>query len=341
MTRTNQTDNGPRRVRMEEVARVAGVSPATVSRALKSPETVSEKLRLRVQEAATRLGYAPNRIAGSLAGARTPLIGVVVPSLTNSFFAATLDRMSALLDAKGYQLMIGQHDYDSDREERIVTAFSSWNPSALVVTGRDHTRGTVSILSATACPVIEMWDHDERPIDSGIGFSNRAAGRLAGQHFASQGFEHVAYVGALLEQDTRARARAEGFAAEFLAATGRQAQILDVSSRDLGEGCKALARVLATQPETRAIAFSGDMLAAGAMFAAERAGLRIPQDLAILGYGDLDIAAHMNPALSTIRPPRNEIGEDVADHILARLADPSAPKQNLDLGVELIRRATT
>nr|WP_272214418.1 LacI family DNA-binding transcriptional regulator [Marinicella sp. W31]MDC2880023.1 LacI family DNA-binding transcriptional regulator [Marinicella sp. W31] len=206
-----------KRVRMEEVARVAGVSLATVSRALKAPETVSKKRLALVREATERLGYAPNRIAGSLAGTRSPLIGVIVPSLTNSFFAATLDRMSTILEDAGYQLMIGQHDYDIAREERIVTAFASWNPAALVVTGRDHTRGTVGMLSAADCPVVEMWDHDERPIDSAIGFSNRRAGQLAGRYFAEKGFEKVAYVGAILESDQRAAARAKGFAEGFAA----------------------------------------------------------------------------------------------------------------------------
>ncbi|WP_165978806.1 LacI family DNA-binding transcriptional regulator [Antarcticimicrobium luteum] len=338
MTPTDRSHPAPRRVRMEEVARVAGVSPATVSRALKSPETVSERLRARVQEAAARLGYAPNRIAGSLAGARTPLVGVIVPSLTNSFFAATLDRMTTILEAEGYQLLIGQHAYDAAREERIATAFCSWNPSALVITGRDHTRGTVGLLSAAPCPVVEMWDHDDRPLDTGIGFSNREAGRLAGRYFAEQGFDKVAYVGAILGQDARARARSQGFAEQVRHLAGQDPLIADAKSRELGEGAAALRQILQRQPDTRAIAFSGDMLAVGAMFEAARMGLRIPQDLAILGYGDLDIAAHTNPPLSTIRPPHDEIGAAVARHILHRLAVPEAQSENVDLGVRLIRR---
>ncbi|WP_180901654.1 LacI family DNA-binding transcriptional regulator [Martelella soudanensis] len=325
---------------MEEVARVAGVSPATVSRALKSPDTVSKKRLAQVLEAARRLGYAPNPIAGSLAGTRTPLVGVIVPSLTNAFFAVTLERMSAILEAEGYQLMIGQHGYDAAREERIINAFAGWNPAALVVTGRDHTRGAVKLLSSAPCPVIEMWDYDERPLDSGIGFSNREAGRLAGRYFAENGHEHVAYVGATLDTDPRARARAEGFLEAFRQETGHDARLMAVVSRDLGEGGAALKSVLEQGPETTAIAFSGDMLAVGAMFEAARMGLSIPADLALLGYGDLDIAAHTNPPLSTIRPPHEKIGAAVARHILERLANPEAGGENLDLGVELVVRST-
>ncbi|MAM09424.1 MAG: LacI family transcriptional regulator [Rhizobiaceae bacterium] len=330
-----------RRVRMEEVARVAGVSLATVSRALKAPETVSKKRLALVREATERLGYAPNRIAGSLAGTSSPLIGVIVPSLTNAFFAATLDRMSAILEEAGYQMMIGQHDYDIEREERIVAAFASWNPAALVVTGRDHTRGTVAMLTGAACPVVEMWDHDERPIDSAIGFSNRRAGQLAGRHFAERGFEKVAYVGAILSSDPRAAARAEGFTARF-AEDGRHSPlVITAAGRDIAEGGIALRQVLERQPDTWAIAFSGDMLAVGAMFEAARLGLRIPEDIAVLGYGDLDIAACTNPPLTTIRPPHEKIGKAVAEHLLDRIGHDDAERENLDLGVELIVRATT
>ncbi|MEP3329161.1 LacI family DNA-binding transcriptional regulator [Sedimentitalea sp.] len=330
----------PQRVRMEDVARIAGVSPATVSRALRAPASVSDALRERVNSAAQRLGYAPNRIAGSLAGARAPLIGVIVPSLTNSFFAATLERMTTLLEPEGYQLMIGQHDYDVDREEAIVTAFSSWNPAALVITGREHTRGTLGILSKATSPVVEMWDYGERPIDIGIGFSNATAGHIAAQHFVDTGRRSAAFIGAILDKDGRARARADGFQDRFQQLTGISPNVLSADSRDLGEGGNALRQVLAEQPEIQAIAFSGDMLALGAMFEASRMGLAIPDDLKILGYGDLDIGPFTNPPLSTIRPPRHEIADEVVEQILHRFAEPDADGINIDLGVQLIRRET-
>lgn len=326
---------------MEDVAKVAGVSLATVSRAMRAPDTVSDGLRERVQAAAQRLGYAPNRIAGSLAGARAPLIGVIVPSLTNSFFAETLECMTTLLEAEGYQLMIGQHDYDIDREERIVAAFSSWNPSALVVTGRDHTRGTLGILSGASGPIVEMWDFGEHPVDIGIGFSNSTAGQVAARHFADIGVTSAAFVGAILDKDGRARARADGFRETFQSLTGAEPLVMSVDSRDLGKGGTALKQVLSDQHGTQAIAFSGDMLAAGAIFEADRMGLKIPDDLALLGYGDLDISPHTNPPLSTIRPPRRKIAETVVEQILHRFNNPDAPSANIDLGVELVRRGTT
>lgn len=271
-----------RSLRMADVARVAGVSLAMVSRALRRPETVSPELRARVEQTAARLGYAPNPLAGSLAGARSALIGVVVPSLTNSFFAATLEKMTAALEPGGYQLMIGHHDYEIEREARIVSAFLSWNPAAMVITGLDHARQTIGALSAAPCPVVEMWDYATRPIDSMIGFRNAGAGEIAAQHFAARGYPEVAYAGAILDRDSRARARAEAFGTSFTALTGRRPLTVALESRAAGQGAVALREVLQKAPDTRAIAFSGDMLAAGALFEAERLGLRVPQDLAIL-----------------------------------------------------------
>lgn len=333
-------------VRMEEVARVAGVSLATVSRALRNPDQVSQARRDRVHSAVERLNYTPNPVAGSLSGAKTPLVGVIVPSLTNSFFAGTLERMASVLEQHGFQVMIGHHEYDPAREERIISAFVGWNPSALVVTGVDHSRGAVGILSAATCPVIEMWDLDGRPLDTIVGFSNAGAGRAGAAHFAKLGYRRVAFVGATLGKDPRAQARARAFAEEFKrltgagGATGATALTVDVDGRDSGDGAIGLARVLAQQPDVQAIAFSGDMLAIGAMFEAQRRGISIPNDLALLGYGDLEIATQTNPGLSTIRPPRDEIGAAVAQHILDRLKDPGAQGVVIDLGISIVERGS-
>lgn len=330
-----------RPLRMEDVARMAGVSLATVSRALRRPDSVSPDLRARVEQTAARLGYAPNPVAGSLAGTRSALIGVVVPSLTNSFFAATLECMATALEAGGYQLMIGHHDYASDREARIVAAFLSWNPAAMVVTGLEHSRQTVAALSAAACPVVEMWDYGPRPIDAMIGFRNAGAGEIAARHLACRGYKNVVFAGAIPDRDSRARARAEGFCKEFTALTGEHPKTFPLESRAAGQGAVALQRILSEAPATQAIAFSGDMLAAGALFEASRQGLRVPQDLAILGYGDLEIAAQTNPPLCTIRPPGPAIGEAVGAHVLSRLRDPGADGQSLELSPELVCRGSS
>ncbi|RYH12290.1 LacI family DNA-binding transcriptional regulator [Tropicimonas sp. IMCC6043] len=329
-----------RRVRMSDVAQVAGVSLATVSRALRFPESVSQELRGRIETAAQRLGYAPNRIAGSLAGAHSPLIGVIVPSLTNAFFATTLERMTVTLEAEGFQLLIGHHGYDLAREARIVSAFAGWNPAAIVVTGLDHSRETVAALSAADCPVVEMWDLDGHPLDALVGFSNTEAGRFAGRHMARAGYDRIAVVCSTPDKDPRAAARARGVLEAHAEATGGRgkAALISVDGRELGCGALGLDKALTEVPDLRAIAFSGDMLAVGALFEADRRGIRVPEDLALVGYGDLDIASNTNPPLTTVRPPRGEIGTAVAEHILKRLKDPDRSGEIVTLNVEMVVR---
>lgn len=327
------------KVRMEEVARVAGVSLATVSRVLRHPQKVSAPMRARVQDAATRLGYAPDPVAGSLAGARSPLVGVIVPSLTNAFFSGTLEAMGTRLEARGLQMMIGCHDYDPAREDRLVAAYAGWRPSALVVTGTHLGRGALATLSRADCPVISMWDTDGTAFDSRIGFSQIRAGQMTAEVLARKGHRHVAFAGAVLKRDSRARARAQALAARFETLTGQEVPILDLPGRELGQGGAVLDRLAEEAPATTAIAFSGDMLAAGALFEAQRRGLRVPDDLALLGYGDLEIAGYTNPGLATIRPPSREIGAAVADHVLARL-DGAEGGIVTDLPIDIMERGS-
>lgn len=324
---------------MEEVARVAGVSLSTVSRVLRQPEKVSLPLRAKVQKAAARLGYAPDPVAGSLAGARSPMVGVIVPNLTNAFFAGTLEAMSSILEARGLQLMVGCHGYDPIREERLVSAIAGWRPSAMVITGTGQGRGVLGMLSQSNCPVIGMWEIDGAFVDSTVGFSQAQAGCLAAEALAAKGHRDVAFVGATLDRDKRARARAQGFAERFRALTGSDVHIQDLAGRGPGMGAEALNFVLNAAPQTTAIAFSGDMLAAGALFEAQRRGLSVPNDLALLGYGDLEIAGYTNPGISTIRPPSQEIGTAVAQHVLDRL-DGNNDGVVIDLPLEIISRGS-
>lgn len=323
---------------MEEVAKLADVSMATVSRALRDPETVSPALREKVREASARLGYSRNPLAGSLAGLQAPLVGAIVASMTNSFFAGTLEAMSSELESGGFQLMTGHHDYDLEREERIVAAFAAWNPSALVVTGVHHTRATTNILAGVSCPVVEMWDLDGRPLDTMIGFSNRDAGRAAAAHLLAAGRRKLVYVGSTLAHDTRAKARSEGFREQIERDGDARVSVETIDGRTVGDGCRAFRKVLRNQPDVDAIAFSSDALAFGAVSEARRQGVSIPDDIAVLGYGDLDFAPYTDPALSTIRPPRDKIGELVARHILRRINDPDMGSEIIDLGFDVVVR---
>jgi LacI family gluconate utilization system Gnt-I transcriptional repressor len=327
---------------MADVALLAGVSTATVSRALRRAEVVSPQLRERVLRAVDTLGYVPNPAAGGLAAARTRTVGVIVPSLVNSFFAATLDAMAERLAPRGYQIMLGNSAYSQDAEDALVNSLLSWSPAAIVLTGQAHSRATLQRLLGAGIPVVEMWELGENPLDSLVGFSHRAVGRLAARHLLDRGRRRIAFVGAALDEDRRAAKRGAGFAEVVRESLGTTPLIVSLPQRaSAATGGRALADLLERSPDVDGVAFSNDAMALGGLFECQRRGLRVPERLALIGFGDLDFAAWSAPALSTIRPPRREIGLAVADHLLQRFDDPSAGPTTIDVGFELVPRAST
>ncbi|MDX6750150.1 LacI family DNA-binding transcriptional regulator (plasmid) [Geminicoccaceae bacterium 1502E] len=326
---------------MEDVAAVAGVSVATVSRAFGKPDSVSPELRRRVLESAERLGFRPSVLAGSLASARARIVGVVVPSLLTSFFGMTLEALAGRLGPAGYQMMVGHHEYDLEREEALVAASLDWSPAAIVVTGATHSRATLSALARAECPVVEMWELSERPIDTAVGFSSREAGRAVAHHLIAGGRRRLAFVGGAMGRDLRAAARGQGFveAAREAGLPEPRVEALEERSSTAG-GIAAFARLMDSGEPPEAIAFSNDFLALGALFEAQRRGVRIPEDVALAGYGDLEFAANSTPTLTTVRPPHRAIGTAVADHLLRRFEDPEAGGEIIDLGFELVARAS-
>lgn len=329
------------KVRMQDVAAAAGVSLASVSRVLRTPDSVSPDIVERVQAAASRLGYSPSPIASSMSGAHSPIVGVVVPTLANAFFSQSLQAMSSELENSGFQMMIGTHEYDSAREENAIQAFLRWNPVALIVTGIHHSRGTVRLLSGADCPIYEMWDFTRRPVDNIVGFSMEGAGRAVAEHLIERGRRNLVFVGHILDRDPRARVRSDAFINVVQNHKGVAGRVVEVTERNVAAGAAILRQVMQDTPDVDGIAFSGDAVALGGLSAAAELGLKVPEDLAIIGFGDLDPSSASTPPLTTIRPPHERMGRQIAQCILHRQTHPDTESQVLDLGFELVVRAST
>ncbi|MEO7254656.1 MAG: LacI family DNA-binding transcriptional regulator [Casimicrobium sp.] len=330
------------RAQMADVARIAGVSTSTVSRTLSNPTSVSKTLRAQVDAAIEQLGYVPNVMAGGLATSRTRTICVIVPSLSNSFFSATIEAMAARFESEGYQIMLGNSDYSLEREEAIINSFLSWSPAAIVLTGQSHSRSALKRLLGAEVPIVEMWEMGDNPIDTLVGFSHRAVGRAAAQHLLTRGKTKIACIGAALDRDRRAAQRCDGFAEVIRETTSRAAIIAGPKGRaNIEQGMNALEALIVAHPDVDGVFFSNDALMLGGLFHCQRQGIRIPQDLALIGFGDLDFAAHSLPSLSTIRPPKAEIGAATAEHLLRRFSNEDVPPETIDLGFELIARGSS
>jgi LacI family gluconate utilization system Gnt-I transcriptional repressor len=327
---------------MADVARLAGVSTATVSRALRQPDVVSPEVRSRIDDAIERLSYRRNLVAGALASARSMTIGVIIPSIINSFFAATVDALEEELAGSGYQLMLGKTGYAPDLERQLVSSFLAWSPAAMVVTGRRHQPETVRALLASQVPVFEMWELSDHPIDTIVGFSHRAVGQLVVRHFVARGARRLGFIGAYMERDYRTVDRHGGFVNAACEAGYDLPVEVRLSDRASAVGgARGLAELVARDPEIDAVFCSNDIIALGALFEAGRLGLAVPDRLKICGFGDLEFAEASEPSLTTVRPPRREIGTKIAQLLRARLDGTADCGGSYDLGIELVPRGST
>jgi len=337
-----RTRRGTNRLTMQDVARHAGVSASSVSLYFREPDAVSPRLAARIRRAVDELGYVPNLLAGSLAAARSRAIAVVVPSLTNAFFSATVNAMQERLDEAGYQLLLGSSEYSLAREARLVETFLSWSPAAVVLTGREHTPRVRRMLKASGVPVCEMWELGGRGLGLQVGFSHRSVGEALARHLREQGRSRPAFIGARMDLDRRAAQRAQGFADHLEAHAGRRPAILDVpETAGPAAGARACAALLTDDPSLDAICCSNDALALGVLFEAQRRGIRLPQDLALAGFGDLPYCAQAVPPITTVRPPSREIGVQAVERLLQCLDDPARARGAIDLGFTLEVREST
>ncbi len=305
---------------MKDVARAAGVSVMTVSRAMKDGGSVSAEARARVGAAARDLGYVFDATAANLRLQRTGFIAVTVPTLNNANFADMVGALSRALGAEGLQVLLGATGYDVAQEERLVGQLLRRRPEAVVLTGGSHTAHCRDMLAKAAIPVIETWDLPDEPLGHVVGFSNAATMEMMVQHLTSRGLHRIAFVGGDTNQDTRGADRKRG----FLAAMARRGLAADrligmgAPPISMRQGADAMARLLVEMPDTQAVICVSDLSAFGALSACARAGVRVPDDMAVAGFGAYEIASVCVPTLTTIDPFPSAIGAAAARLILAR-----------------------
>lgn len=329
-------------VTMQDVARLAGCATSTVSLYLRKPDLVQAKTGARITAAIERLGYVPNMMAGGLAAAAaTRVVSLIVPSLRNAFFAATADALQAELAKSGVQLLLGHNEYDAAREEALVRASLAWSPAALVLTGLEHSRGTRQMVLTRGTPVIEVWELGANPLDMLVGFDHRAVGAAAARHLRAAGCRNVAFLGARLQEDRRAAQRGTGCIAALQQEGASALQALDPAPASVAVGEKLLGQILELNPKTDGVVCSNDWIALGVLFECQKRGIAVPGQLKIIGFGDLPFASATYPALSTIRPPGERIGLEVARLAVAALNGETPAEKINDVGFELIRRATS
>lgn len=335
----NRLTPGAGAARMEDVARQARVSLATVSRTLRAPEKVSPATRRRVLRAVSAIGYVQNLVAGSLASSRTEVIAAIIPRIDNSSHGKMLQAASEVLRAGGYHLLLGQDGFSAPQEEQLIAAFLGRRPDGIILHSRRHTPEAARLLAHAGVPVVEVGELTGRPLDMVVSYSNFDAARTLTAHLVRRGYRRIALVCGRRRVSERQELRWKGYRAA-LKEGGQPYSAARVVETDLGcrNGAEALRGLLGRDPRIDAVFFSGDLMAVGAEWECLRRKWSVPDRIAIAGFDDQEIAAEAVPALTTIQVPREQIGRLAGQMLLDRLRGKPVEPKVVDVGFRLIER---
>lgn len=325
-------------VTLKDVAKLAGVSPITVSRALNRPDLVAPDTLAAVRQMVERTGYVPNLLAGGLASRKTRFVAAIVPAISNQVFSESIQSLTDRLWESGYQVLLGTSGYPTSREEDLLAAILSRRPDGIFLTGIAHSAESHRRLAAARIPVVEVWDLTPTPVDMLVGFSHEKVGQGVAEDLLSGGHRQFGVISA---DDARAEVRRQGFLSvlEKSGVTDVPTVLVPAPS-NFRLGREGLARLLERGPVPRAVFCSSDTLAHGVLMEAQARGLPVPSELAVVGFGDLDFAAHTYPPLSTVRIDRPAIGRIAAEALLGRIEGRDV-ERIVDIGFQVIRRGTS
>jgi LacI family transcriptional regulator, gluconate utilization system Gnt-I transcriptional repressor len=330
-----------KRSTLDDVARLSGVSPITVSRALRKPDVVSPELQAKILGAVNKLSYVPNMAASRLASSRSHSVGVVVPTLYNVIFAEYLQAIHEVLVPSGYQVMVVNSRYSIEEEEQAVRSLLGQRVEAVIMVGVKHTNQTRLLLKRAQVPVIETFQLSDDPLGVNIGLNQFAAGRDATRLLLSSGVRNVSFIVGQL--DVRAFERLEGYKlAMEEAGIGTEGLITAIDSPScVALGSEIVRHIHGNGRMPEAFCCIDDNVALGALHECARLGARIPDDIQIMGFHDLEFAATARPSLSSVLTHRYRIGEIAASTAVRLIASGKAERDTINLGYEILRREST
>ena len=328
------------RVTLQDVANKVGVTKITVSRAIRTPEKVSESLRLTIHKAIDKMGYVPNRAASMLSAKQSKTIVLIVPSLSNGVFADVVRGINDVMLSQGFQILLGHSGYSLLEEERLIETYLQFGIDGIIISGTHHTERSNRLLRKSNLPVVEIMECNENAIDMSVGLDHAQAGYKMTQHLIGKGYKNIGFAGARM--DLRAQLRLDGWRKAIWETELSDARVLTSSYASTYQmGADMLTEILGEWPDTDCIFFCNDDLAAGALFECQRRNLKVPKDIALVGFNDLDICSATNPKLTSVCIPRFDIGEQAAKLLLKRINDEPIENKHLDLGFIISERAST
>ncbi|WEX10898.1 LacI family DNA-binding transcriptional regulator [Chelativorans sp. AA-79] len=330
-------ERGP--VRIEEVAKLAQVSPITVSRALRRPQMVSAVRRERIMKAVEVTGYFSNPHAKALKSGKSDIVAAFVSNILSEQFSLAIEGLADVLEPAGFQVVLGRTSYSYQRETTLIRSLTAMRPAAVFITGVMELESNRTFLRNMGVPIMESWALARDPIDMLVGFSNADGARMVAEHFAQRGHRKVAFIG---RSGGRGMLRLNSFA-EHCEQLGLE--LCQRISRDtvsgVPEGREAMQDLLSGHTDIEAVFCASDLLAVGALLEARERGLQVPGDIAIAGFGDSTLAEEITPGLTTIAADTRGVGTIAGQMLLERLQGGKIEQAIRHVPLQLIERGST
>lgn len=324
---------------LKDVALRAGVSTATVSRCLNEPKHVADLTRHKVMQAVSDLGYSPNFGARVMAARRTNTVGAIIPTMENAIFARGLQAFQEQLRDQGYTLLVACSSYSSELEEEQIRALVARGADGLLLVGYERNPEIYAFLQRQNVPTLVTWAYESSAAQPAIGFDNRAAMRALAREVIKLGHTRLGAISAQILHNDRARLRLLGIH-DAMKEAGLNPDDLSVIETHYDINCGAQAfETLYTPPvgtpRPSAILCANDVLAIGALKRARAMGVRVPEDVSITGFDDIELAQVADPALTTVHVPHREMGQAAALCLVHMLRGEAAPRHAQELMTEL------
>lgn len=339
---SQSTEPGPkhRATSLADVALLAGVTPATVSRALRKPEMISETTRMRVLDAVERLGYVTNGAARALVSHRTMTIGALVPRFGSSSFPTMIQALEATLAQSGYTLLLSAPERKRLHEIENLRILLGRGVDAVALLGTEHPPELFTMLASRHIPFVMMWAPPNTHPAS-VGFSEHAAAESAIKHLKELGHRYIGFISGRTDNNDRARRRSLGVTSAIAKYGMTLCEDAHIETEyGFREGAEAAREIVRRASAATAIVCGNDYLAAGALSALASAGVAVPGQMSVIGFNDNDFSPYLQPPLTTVKLPIYEIGEQAGHYLLAQLSG-ETPKNPVALPSKLMPRQST
>jgi len=332
-------------VTMEDVAKAAGVSRMTVSRALRADGSVSENTRERILKIVNKMNYLPDQMAGSLSSKRSGFVATLVPSLNNVHYAKMVQALTEIIETTGLQILLGHTDYSMAREEQLVESMLRRRPEAIALPFDGHSRRTVKLLKQAQIPIIELWETPAKPIDYTVGFSNERASYLMTEKLIELGYKNIAFLCETNDEWTRGAARRAGFRSAMEAAGLSSHRMIRFGAPPMSikDGYFVGKNLKQYYDDIDCIFCVSDSPAFGVLRALQEQGVEVPNDVGVAGFGNFEVSRYAQPSITTVRVDPAELGRVTAELVIRLLDDENHHREpkKFDMDVSLCMRDST